>query len=457
MKFRDIIDLPIGVRYCFELLELQSGFTRQVLLDQQMMTNPQVIEAAFEELELYYNIFIEQDRERIKLHNLQFKLKRLKDVRGSVSGLDSSRVLNEIELFEIKSLAMLYEDVREFLTASPLGYLTPDCDMESVIKILDPDGVKAQAFYIYDSYSQQLKEIRSAIARLGEKDLTKQQELLVKGNEIEAEIRSDLSRQLKPYAKTLSDSLFNLAKIDASLAKVLLICDGFISPSVSESNDIKGLFNPFVKDILEKKGKLFQEIDISFDGVTVIVGSNMGGKTVLLKTIALAQTLFQFGYPIPAQKAELRPKRAIYISVGDDQSEEAGISSFGAEMKKINRIIEAAREGEDILALIDEPARSTNPIEGTALVSSLIKLLLPFKMDLIIATHYNIDDADHQNQVAGFRKLKVKGLTENGMDYSLIDTIEKGVPEEALKIAGMLGIDSQWIEMAKEEMSINNK
>ena len=98
------------------------------------------------------------------------------------------------------------------------------------------------------------------------------------------------------------------------------------------------------------------------------------------------------------------------------------------------------------LALIDEPARTTNPTEGTALVSSLVKLIQDRAMSLVIVTHYNIKTYNN-------KCLRVKGLIDGKMNYELVETHEGGVPHEALNIAETLGIDSRWIEMAKEIIS----
>ena len=96
----------------------------------------------------------------------------------------------------------------------------------------------------------------------------------------------------------------------------------------------------------------------------------MGGKNVVLKTLTLCQYLFQYGVGIPAKNADIAVKDEVYFCIGDEQSIEKGLSSFAAEMKNIDAVIKASRGKRKLLALIDEPARTTNPKEGTALVSA---------------------------------------------------------------------------------------
>jgi DNA mismatch repair protein MutS2 len=76
-------------------------------------------------------------------------------------------------------------------------------------------------------------------------------------------------------------------------------------------------------------------------------------------------------------------------SMDDEQSELKGLSSFASEMLKINAIIHAAKTGNHILALIDEPARTTNPVEGQALVNALVDMLQEHKVQSLLTTHYS--------------------------------------------------------------------
>jgi dsDNA-specific endonuclease/ATPase MutS2 len=95
-----------------------------------------------------------------------------------------------------------------------------------------------------------------------------------------------------------------------------------------------------------------------------------------------------------------------------------------------------------LLALIDEPARTTNPTEGTALVTALLKVLTGSGVSLVMTTHYDIEPGEA-------RCLRVKGFENGEMDYRLVEVQDGEVPHEALNIAQSLGIDSEWIGIAR--------
>ena len=416
---RDHIESPCGLRYVFEQLELQAGYTRRWMLDMPMMRTGEEIAQSYEVLRQFVRFVEEVDTPYI--NTLQFRLQGLKDIRTTIKNLGQQAVLDDIELFEVKHLAILAVDVAERMKVHGLDKAIAVPDLNEVITILDPDGLKMATFYVYDSYCQELRDLRAQMRQ----NPSRQEELLAECAEIEEGVRRDLSKQLVPFAKALEEAQIAMAKIDMNLAKALQIKQlGLCFPTISK-DDIsryEAMFHPQVKDALAQRKRAFQPVSLTFgQKPTLITGANMGGKTVVLKTLTLCQYLFQYGFGIPAQSADIAVKDEVFFCIGDEQSIEKGLSSFAAEMKNIDAVIKASRENRKIVALIDEPARTTNPTEGTALVEPT--------------------DA---------RCLRVKGFENGTMNYELVEVQDGEVPHEALNIAESLGIDAEWIAEARE-------
>ena len=294
MQLKDVIESPCGLRYMFDQLDLQSSFGRRSLLDMPMMKNASEIGECYAVLKSFHDFVLEPENTPY-INTLQSKLQCLKDVRTTIKHLGESVVLDDIELFEVKHLAILTADISERLHKLGLDKVIALPDMQNVISILDPDGLKIATFYIYDSYSEDLKELRALIR----KSPDMQEELLLKANEIEDGIRLQLSRKLRPFAAEIEQAQRTLAQVDINLAKALQMKQlGLVFPSVSKgTTSYRGLFHPQVKNSLAAVGKLYQPVDISFgQQPTLITGANMGGKTVVLKTLTLCQYLFQFGF-----------------------------------------------------------------------------------------------------------------------------------------------------------------
>ena len=442
MQLRKLIDSPCGLRFILDELCTHSSYSRKLLLESTMMHDRESIEKSYSVLKEFYHV-VENDDNKNAIQTLQFKLCKLKDINNTISRLSSSTVIDDIELYEVKSLALLSADVKNILEKLNLINVIEIPTLDDVVKILDPDGLRIATFYIYDSYSEELAVLRK---KLKEKDFY-QEEIYNKVMEVEDAIRARLSEALKPFVHGLCEALNALADVDLNLAKALQMKElGLCFPTISNDNvaTYKGIFHPEVKNILDKEKREYQKVDIQFGMKPVIImGANMGGKTIVLKTLAMSQYLLQFGFGIPADSAEMMIYDEIFCLTTDDQSLNKGLSSFAAEMKNIDAVIKASHDDKKILALIDEPARSTNPTEGTALVSSLVKLLQDKAMSLIIVTHYNIKTYNN-------KCLRVKGLENGKMNYELVETHEGEVPHEALNIAESLGVAPQWIQMAKE-------
>ena len=424
-------------------LDLQSGFARRWLLDSEMMTTEQEITACYDVLRHFVDFV--RSIEPSFLNTLLFRLQGVKDIRTTIKNLRQSSTLDDIELFEVKHLAILSTEVVKLLKEHNLDQVMEIPSLDEVITILDPDGMKIASFYIYDSYCEQLKDLRIQMRKNPEQ----QDELLIEASEIEEGVRQDLTRQLHSHVDEIERALTALAKVDIGVAKARQIVEqNLCFPTISSdgSSCYNAMFHPQVKDALGRAGKQFQPVNIDFAyRPTLITGANMGGKTVVLKTLTLCQYLFQFGFGIPASEACIALKDEIMFCIGDEQSIERGLSSFAAEMNNIDAVIKASRENRKLLALIDEPARTTNPTEGTALVQALLKVLATKQMSLVMTTHYDIEPGTAHC-------LRVKGFDNGLMNYSLVEVQDGEVPHEALNIAQSLGIDPEWIDLARHEL-----
>ena len=448
MRLKQIIDNPCGLKYMIDNLDTHSGYTRRVLLDTEMPTDVRIIQTNYNILREFYNVVNEKENQN-QINNLQFKLCNLKEIQGTINHLKSKYVLDDIELFEVKHLALLAADIQLIMNNLKLNDSVFIPNLEDVVSILDPDGMRIASFYIYDSYSEKLAELRRKMKAKDDFD----EALLNESMAIEDEIRAKLSMQLSKYADELDAALKSLAFIDLNLAKAFQMKKyNLCFPTISEDGETKykNMFHPEVKEACEMRGHSFQPVNISFwNKPTLITGANMGGKTVVLKTLTMCQYLFQYSFGIPAENASIAIKDDVYFCIGDEQSIEKGLSSFAAEMKNIDAVIKASRGNRKIMAMIDEPARTTNPKEGTALVSALVKVLEVPNVSLVMTTHYDIEPGDS-------RRLRVKGFEDGKMNYELVEVKDGEVPHEALNIAESLGIDKEWIETARAFLIMAN-
>jgi len=129
------------------------------------------------------------------------------------------------------------------------------------------------------------------------------------------------------------------------------------------------------------------ELAMSSSERTLLVsGPNTGGKTVLLKALALIAMMAQSGIPAPVGPESTLPCfDDVFADIGDEQSLEASLSTFSAHLKHLTEIIE--RASPDALVLVDELGSGTDPMEGAALGGAILEALTARGTTTIATTH----------------------------------------------------------------------
>ena len=460
------MDIIPGMAYIVDRIEVMSAPGRRRLMSLPWLRDAESIRRALEAVgELAAedsNLASTKAMDAIRLALMQ-----IKEIKGTAARILQADRLDDIELFELKSFALTAMDLRKALMQTSITAVSMP-DLEPVADILDPRRARVPHFYIYDDYSPELAAVRKRIKALnadGSEEATREAEqLFITATELEDGIREDLSRQLHAHADDINEALAQVAQLDVLQALSRLAASEHLSKPETADRGLRytGLVNPAVRAALAQKGKTYQPVDITLrPGATVITGANMAGKSVLLKSAALAQAMMQFGIYVPAAEAHVAPVDEILLSIGDDQSEMSGLSSYAAEMMRIDTILSRLRSGIRALVLIDEPARTTNPVEGLALVQALTSILSGYDSTTALTTHYSgITVPCHRLRVKGFGDIPPgtplrPGDLNRYIDYSLTEEAGDSVPHEAVRIARLLGVDAELIDKTQSIIEQN--
>jgi len=408
---------------------------------------------------------------------------KVKDVRNTVKRCSENITLDEVELYEIKYFSILIEELKEAYNLLNIDIKTIKFNsLNEVMDILDPEGKKISTYYIYDSYSEALKNIRTEKRRLEEliyKESNDENIKLLKSKRLntvlleeaeELKIRRQLTERLSGYVLILMENINSIGKLDFLIAKAKLTLKyNAEKPVIEDSMEIrfKEMTNPEVSEYLARKNKIFTPLTIELNkGTTVITGANMGGKSIALKTLVLNLMLGQCGFYVFAKEACFPILNFLYFISDDMQSVSQGLSTFGAEIVKLKEVINSIKKECGFVAL-DEFARGTNPKEGYYLVKSLCKYLNTQTSISLISTHYDgvADDTMTHYQVVGLKnmnfnllktkidlnKMKSVDIIQEHMEYRLEKTsVKDEVPKDALNISVLLGLQEEVIDMAKK-------
>jgi len=122
----------------------------------------------------------------------------------------------------------------------------------------------------------------------------------------------------------------------------------------------------------------------------LITGSNMSGKSTLLRAVGLNAVLAHAGAPVCAAAMTL-PPIDLHTSIRVQDSLELGLSYFMAALARLKQIVDAAergaRPGRRLLYLLDEVLQGTNSVERSAAVRAVAQHLLDARAIGAMTTH----------------------------------------------------------------------
>ncbi|MDU2621476.1 MAG: endonuclease MutS2 [Streptococcus lutetiensis] len=198
-------------------------------------------------------------------------------------------------------------------------------------------------------------------------------------------ILRELSNMLRPHTNIIRNNAWVLGHLDFVHAKFLFMQENeAVVPQLSTDKTVQLLQarHPLLTNPVANDLHFLDELT-----VIVITGPNTGGKTVMLKTLGLAQLMAQSGLPILADKgSKVAVFNEIFADIGDEQSIEQSLSTFSSRMTNIVDILAAA--DKDSLVLVDELGAGTDPQEGASLAISILEHLRLMQVKTMATTHY---------------------------------------------------------------------
>jgi hypothetical protein len=118
----------------------------------------------------------------------------------------------------------------------------------------------------------------------------------------------------------------------------------------------------------------------------VVSGSNMSGKSTLLRTLGVNVVLAQAGAPVRAARLRLSPL-TVGASIRVNDSLQGGISRFYAEILRLRQILDQTAGARPVLFLIDEFLHGTNSHDRRIGAEALVRGLVERGAMGLITTH----------------------------------------------------------------------
>lgn len=185
-----------------------------------------------------------------------------------------------------------------------------------------------------------------------------------------------------------------VGEVDALAALAALAHDNpdWVFPEIIEDEaptlEATGLGHP----LLPADARIVNDVRVGPPGSYLLVtGSNMSGKSTLLRAIGTNAVLAQAGGPVCAQSMRLPPVDLI-TSMRVSDSLAHGVSYFMAELNRLKQVVDAARTTEaagerTLLYLLDEILHGTNTAERHVAAERVVRFLVDHGAIGAVSTH----------------------------------------------------------------------
>ena len=247
----------------------------------------------------------------------------------------------------------------------------------------------------------------------------------------------------KKWGQTVRQWFEVTGEIESLSSLAVLACDNprWAYPSVSDGP-------PFIKaralghPLIDPGERVENDLSLSGPGtVLLITGSNMSGKSTLLRTTGINLILAYAGAPVCAAEMDCAIMQ-VYSKMQVQDNLEQRISTFYAELKRMKQIIDAAREGEPLFFLLDEIFRGTNSRDRILATRTVIRQLKQMNTIGLVTTHdleLGTLEKEHPGAVFNYHfSDEIRG-DQILFDYKLRPGISRTT--NAVALMKMIGID----------------
>ena len=273
--------------------------------------------------------------------------------------------------------------------------------------------------------------------------------------ELETEIFREVRQEVQKETRRLQSTARALATLDAlqSLAETASRRN-YVMPFLHDGDEIeiKAGRHPIVEAFASEP---FIPNDLSMNNSTdrllIITGPNMGGKSTVLRQIALIQILAQIGSFVPAASAKIPVLDRIWTRIGASDDLASGRSTFMVEMTETASILHNATPRS--LILLDEIGRGTSTFDGLSIAWAVAEFLHDsheHSAKTLFATHYH-ELTELAEKLSGAKNYQITATEKDG-EVVFLHKLEKGKASKSygIAVARLAGLPAKAIARARE-------
>lgn len=261
------------------------------------------------------------------------------------------------------------------------------------------------------------------------------------------ELIEDIRAEIGPLFK-ISDAIA-LLDVTASFAQLVTTQD-YCRPELTQTLAIKSGRHPIREKIYAEKYVPNDAFATQQSRFQIITGCNMSGKSTYIRSIALMAVMAQIGCFVPASYASFPIFHQLFARISMDDSIEANVSTFAAEMRETAFILRNIDKRS--IVIVDELGRGTSTRDGLSIAIAIAEALVESGAFVWFATHFR-DLAKILAERSGVVNLHLSVDMSRADQMKMLYKIANGAVQEehyGLALAKVLDLPSDVLRVAEQ-------
>ena len=157
-------------------------------------------------------------------------------------------------------------------------------------------------------------------------------------------------------------------------------------PQIRNETHVKGLYPAFFAGIKDNADIVSNSLSFDERGmIYILTGPNSGGKTVFIRSVGMAQGMFQLGLPVCAKSALLEILDDVYTQFPSDATSGKSTGRLEEECRRLADLFTVLTPKS--LVLMDEVFSSTSAKDGAELAESALDRFASIGCRCVFSTH----------------------------------------------------------------------
>ena len=310
---------------------------------------------------------------------------------------------------------------------------------------------------VKDEFGWIRKQTLTGAERFITPELKEKEDMIYKAENEIVKLEYDLFVEIKEKVKERTSDIQELAETIAYidvLSNFALVAseNNYCRPIFNEDGvvNLTELRHPVIEKLIGKENFVKNNYYIDNDNfLQIITGPNMGGKSTILRQIAIVAIMGQIGCYVPCESANLTVFDKIFTRIGASDDLVSGKSTFMVEMNEANNALRNATDKS--LILFDELGRGTSTYDGMALAQAIIEYIaLNIKAKTLFSTHYH-ELTLLEGKIEGIVNKNVSVYEENDKVTFLYKMIDgKANKSYGINVARLASLPDMLLDRAKD-------